>query len=84
MTEPLNYRQRRGHGGARKGAGRSSLLSHYKLMEIGDRIRTKADELERATRFDRRYSTMERMFAFGQEFSEFARAYSLHRVRQLS
>ena len=46
MTKPLNYRQRRGHGGARKGAGRSSLLSHYKLMEIGDHIRTKADELQ--------------------------------------
>ena len=46
MTEPLNYRQRRGHGGARKGAGRSSLVSDRDLIAIGARIRAKADELQ--------------------------------------
>ena len=46
MTEALNYRQRRGHGGARKGAGRSPLLSDLDLIEIGARIRAKADELQ--------------------------------------
>ena len=46
MNEPLNYRQRRGHGGARKGAGRSPLVSNWDLIEIGARIRAKADELQ--------------------------------------
>ena len=46
MNEPLNYRQRRGHGGARKGAGRSSLVSDRDLIAIGARIRAKADELQ--------------------------------------
>ena len=46
MTEPLNYRQRRGHGGARKGAGRSPLLSDLDLITIGACIRDTADKLQ--------------------------------------
>lgn len=46
MTKPLNYRQRRGHGGARKGAGRSSLLSKLDLLLIGALIASKAKELQ--------------------------------------
>ena len=46
MTEPLNYRQRRGHGGARKGAGRSPLVSKLDLLLIGAFIASKARELQ--------------------------------------
>ena len=46
MTEPLNYRQRRGHGGARKGAGRSPLVSKLDLLLIGALIASKARELQ--------------------------------------